>query len=133
MSRAVGIANGAAEHRGSTARLNLRTPKAHLGSAWVFIGARRRAHVRHKLMAPQSCRCLIDFVPREFDAECCNVLANFAEIVVRDAERYADQDSQNLTRTKHHLVREMEASNTGYILCDPHKAGWCAQCREEMP
>jgi len=32
--------------------------------------------------------CVIDFRPREFDAECCNMLANFAEIVVRDTERY---------------------------------------------
>ena len=33
------------------------------------------------------CRCVIDFVPREFDAECCNILANFAEMVVRETER----------------------------------------------
>jgi hypothetical protein len=32
--------------------------------------------------------CVIDYRPREFDAECCNMLANFAEIVVRDTERY---------------------------------------------
>ena len=32
--------------------------------------------------------CVIDYQPREFDAECCNMLANFAEIVVRDTERY---------------------------------------------
>ena len=34
-------------------------------------------------------RCLADYQPRMFDAECCNILCNFAEIVVRDAERYA--------------------------------------------
>ncbi len=32
--------------------------------------------------------CVVDYRPREFDAECCNMLANFAEIVVRDTERY---------------------------------------------
>lgn len=35
-----------------------------------------------------TCRCLIDYVPREFDAECCAILCNFAEVVVRDTERY---------------------------------------------
>lgn len=37
-------------------------------------------------------RCLCDYAPRTFDAECCNILCNFAEIVVRDAERYAAED-----------------------------------------
>lgn len=31
----------------------------------------------------------MDYTPRNFDAECCNILCNFAEIVVRDSERYA--------------------------------------------
>ena len=31
----------------------------------------------------------MDYKPRKFDAECCNILANFAEMVVRDTERYA--------------------------------------------
>ncbi len=38
------------------------------------------------------CRCVVDYKPRKFDAECCNILANFAEMVVRDAERYAAED-----------------------------------------
>ena len=42
-------------------------------------------------------RCLCDYTPRTFDAECCNILCNFAEIVVRDAERYAAEDGVGLT------------------------------------
>ena len=34
-------------------------------------------------------RCVVDYKPHKFDAECCNILANFAEMVVRDVERYA--------------------------------------------
>ncbi len=36
----------------------------------------------------------MDYKPRKFDAECCNILANFAEMVVRDAERYAAEDER---------------------------------------
>ena len=39
-------------------------------------------------------RCVVDFKPRKFDAECCNILANFAEMVVRDVERYAAAEQQ---------------------------------------
>mmetsp|Transcript_8962 Transcript_8962/g.26850 ORF Transcript_8962/g.26850 Transcript_8962/m.26850 type:complete len:941 (-) Transcript_8962:2021-4843(-) len=42
--------------------------------------------------------CLVDFKPRTFDAECCNILCNFAEIVVRDAERFAQEQMQSLSR-----------------------------------
>jgi hypothetical protein len=30
---------------------------------------------------------VIDLQPRQFDAESCNVLANFAEVVVREIEK----------------------------------------------
>lgn len=31
--------------------------------------------------------CVIDLKPRQFDAESCTVLANFAEVVVREIEK----------------------------------------------
>ena len=31
--------------------------------------------------------CVLDRVPRSFDAENCNVLCNFAEVVVREMEK----------------------------------------------
>ena len=31
--------------------------------------------------------CVLDHAPREFDAENCNVLCNFAEVVVREIEK----------------------------------------------
>ena len=75
-------------------------------------------------------RCVVDFVPREFDAECCAILSNFAEIVVRDAERYAQlgrqhQLSRSLAAESDKLVQAINKSNDSYILCDPHQKGWC--------
>lgn len=35
----------------------------------------------------QTCRCVIDRRPRQFDAESCNLLCNFAEVVVREIEK----------------------------------------------
>ena len=40
-------------------------------------------------------RCVVDFKPRKFDAECCNILANFAEMVVRDVERYSAEEERS--------------------------------------
>ena len=80
-----------------------------------------------------SCRCLLDYKPREFDAECCNILANFAEMVVRDAERFAAMNNQNLDKEKHFLIRGIESSASGYMLCNPHESSWYAQRQEELP
>ncbi len=35
----------------------------------------------------RGCRCAIDTQPRSFDAESCNLLCNFAEMVVREIEK----------------------------------------------
>lgn len=73
----------------------------------------------------------MDYKPREFDAECCNILANFAEMVVRDAERFTELDghrkrNEDLARENQQLIRAIDTSADGYILCNPHNSGWCA-------
>ena len=54
----------------------------------------------------------MDFKPRKFDAECCNILANFAEMVVRDVERYsADEERAGLHQ---HLAPKQARAASSY-------------------
>lgn len=39
------------------------------------------------LLIHRACSCIIDTRPRKFDAESCSVLANMAEMVVREIEK----------------------------------------------
>jgi hypothetical protein len=42
------------------------------------------------------CRCIIDDKPRHFDANSCNLLANMAEMVLREIEKEAMLQEQRL-------------------------------------
>lgn len=48
------------------------------------------------------CRCIIDKVPRTFDAESCNMLANMAEMVVREIERDRELLERRLKERRSH-------------------------------
>lgn len=70
-------------------------------------------------------------MPREFDAECCILLANFAGMVVQDVERSEKLDAQvqrNLITLgeSEELIQAIDRSDDAYILCNPHDNGWCA-------
>ena len=56
---------------------------------WTSGVATGNMHPAHRLLNPcaRLHRCAIDIVPRSFDAEQCNMLCNFAEMVVREFEK----------------------------------------------
>lgn len=55
-------------------------------------------------------RCIIDSKQRTFDAESCNVLANMAEMVVREIEKDVMLEQQKLKalETSTQLIRALE-------------------------
>ena len=72
---------------------------------------------------------MLDVRPRTFDAEKCNVLCNFAEMVMRDLERQAislqrqaSVDSMGLKDDV--LLRTMEECSDGIVLLDTSKPCW---------
>jgi hypothetical protein len=52
--------------------------------------------------------CIIDNKPRTFDAESCNMLANMAEMVVREIEKDKALEEQRL-RQQHQRKKEDQA------------------------
>lgn len=80
-------------------------------------------------MAKWLCRFVADYKAREFDAECCSILANFAEMVVRDVEQYTSQHhpdgaAGDLDEESQDMIRLISRNPDSCILCDPHVAGW---------
>lgn len=57
-------------------------------------------------------RCIIDDKPREFDANSCNLLANMAEMVLREIEKdavlQAEQRRQQLQSEQRQLLRAID-------------------------
>ena len=74
----------------------------------------------------------MDYKPRKFDAECCNILANFAEMVVRDVERYAaaEQHAELPKRSSFEQVRYYPNSVSAQ---GPHATHACLQTAQAMP
>lgn len=53
----------------------------------VNLHLQQTVYVEDPMTVAQTCRCVIDRRPRQFDAESCNLLCNFAEVVVREIEK----------------------------------------------
>jgi hypothetical protein len=68
------------------------------------------------------CRCIIDAAPRTFDTKSCSVLANMAEMVVREIERekvLAMQLAANNSKDHEALIRAI----------DSYRYGVCQRCK----
>ncbi|KAK9810348.1 hypothetical protein WJX72_009180 [[Myrmecia] bisecta] len=73
--------------------------------------------------------CVVDYKPRKFDAESCNLLCNFATMVVRDVERQHEEDlqrrqSMQLSRENTQLMRAIDACSDGVVLVDVTYPKW---------
>ena len=69
-----------------------------------------------------SSRCIWDTKPRAFDSNSTAILANFAELVVRELEMHAVLQRQ-LSVAKM-LKRAMDCYNQGYLFVDVAMPGW---------
>ncbi|KAG2454256.1 hypothetical protein HYH02_001289 [Chlamydomonas schloesseri] len=85
------------------------------------------------LVATQGLRlgslCIIDNKPRRFDAESCNMLANMAEMVVREIEKDKLIEAQKiksemLYRENHQLIRALDCFNEGIMLVNMSLPSW---------
>lgn len=70
--------------------------------------------------------CVIDPVPRKFDAESCNLLNNFAEMVVREIEKDKMRvtESIKLQSQTSSLMRAMDAFSEAIMLVDMAEERW---------
>eukprot|EP00884_Botryococcus_braunii_P002377 jgi/Botrbrau1/1213/Bobra.0163s0021.1 len=70
--------------------------------------------------------CVIDLKPRQFDAESCNVLANFAEVVVREIEKEKMRlvESARIRSQTNGLLRAMDHFNEGIMLVNMGVPEW---------
>lgn len=73
--------------------------------------------------------CIIDRVPREFDADACMMLVNLANMVVRELEKdkmLAEQAAKSavLTQENTQLLRAIDAFSEGIMLCNVSKSEW---------
>jgi PAS domain-containing protein len=70
--------------------------------------------------------CVIDREPRRFDAESCNLLCNFAEMVVREIEKEKMRVSESvkLQSQTSSLMRAMDAFNEAIMLVDMELETW---------
>ncbi|PNW70925.1 hypothetical protein CHLRE_17g739250v5 [Chlamydomonas reinhardtii] len=73
--------------------------------------------------------CIIDNKPRQFDAESCNMLANMAEMVVREIEKDKLIEAQKiksemLYRENNQLIRALDCFNEGIMLVNMSLPAW---------
>ncbi|GIL48868.1 hypothetical protein Vafri_5296 [Volvox africanus] len=73
--------------------------------------------------------CIIDNKPRSFDAESCNMLANMAEMVVREIEKdmlleAQKAKSEQLYRENNQLIRALDCFNEGIMLVNMSLPTW---------
>mmetsp|Transcript_3321 Transcript_3321/g.9610 ORF Transcript_3321/g.9610 Transcript_3321/m.9610 type:complete len:877 (-) Transcript_3321:642-3272(-) len=70
--------------------------------------------------------CVIDPHPRTFDVESCNLLCNFAEMVVREIEKekLRVSESVKLQSQTNSLMRAMDAFNEAIMLVDMEEGRW---------
>lgn len=54
-----------------------------------------------------ACRCIIDDKPRQFDANSCNMLANMAEMVLREIEKDKMLEEQRLRQQRQSEQRQL--------------------------
>ena len=74
----------------------------------------------------------MDYKPRKFDAECCNILANFAEMVVRDVERYAAAE-QHAELPKRSSFEQVRCNFNSASALGPHAPHACLQTAQVIP
>ena len=82
--------------------------------------------------------CVLDHKPREFDAENCNVLCNFAEVVVREIEkdkRRVSALAAGCTCSVCHftVIRHVAVANTGLLVYCLASGGPAASLRARWP
>lgn len=70
--------------------------------------------------------CIIDRKPRTLDAEACNVLCNFAEIVVRQIEKTTTSLTAQhaMTQQTQRLLRALNCFSEGLMMCQLTGTGW---------
>lgn len=70
--------------------------------------------------------CVIDRKPRKLDAESCNVLCNFAEIVVRQIEKTTTSLTAQhaMTQQTQRLLRALNCFSEGLMMCQLTTTGW---------
>lgn len=70
--------------------------------------------------------CIIDRKPRTLDAESCNVLCNFAEIVVRQIEKTTTSLTAQhaMTQQTQRLLRALNCFSEGLMMCQLTATGW---------
>ena len=74
-------------------------------------------------------RAIQDFKPRKLEAESCNVLCNFAEMIMREVQRISEASVQrtmslNPTPENELLLRSIDACSDGVVLLDVRVARW---------
>ena len=75
------------------------------------------------------CSSVFDYKPRKIDAESCNVLCNFAEMIMREIQRLSESGIQrtislNPTPENERLLRSIDACSDGVVLLDVRLARW---------
>ncbi|MEW5298840.1 MAG: hypothetical protein WDW36_001918 [Sanguina aurantia] len=73
--------------------------------------------------------CIIDVVPHRFDAQSCNLLANMAEMVVREIEKEAMLQAQTqkgleLSQQNQKLLRTIDCFREGVLLLNLSEPEW---------
>lgn len=70
--------------------------------------------------------CIIDRKARTLDAESCNVLCNFAEIVVRQIEKTTTSLTAQhaMTQQTQRLLRALNCFSEGLMMCQLTASGW---------
>lgn len=87
-----------------------------------YAGAPLVSSVGHRLGS----LCIIDRQSRTFDAESCNVLCNFAEIVVRQIEKTNNSlmAQYAVSQQARNLLRALNCFSEGLMLCQMTVTGW---------
>lgn len=69
----------------------------------------------------------MDTAPRTFDADACNVLCNFAEMLMREVQRVSEASLQRTSLSaaeNEQLLRQIDACSDGVVLLDVRIARW---------
>ena len=74
-------------------------------------------------------RATHDFKPRQFDAESCNVLCNFAEMTMRELQRISESGFQRAmswspSPENELMLRKIDACSDGVVLLDVRLGRW---------
>ncbi|KAK9811611.1 hypothetical protein WJX72_006916 [[Myrmecia] bisecta] len=102
-------------------------------SSWVTAGPKLRFYAAAPLVTSTGVRlgtlCVCDFAPHKFDASCCAILCNFAEMVVREIEadsalQHQRQLTAQMTEDNRKLQQAVAAGTAGVVLVDVESPEW---------